>query len=73
MDQSTAAGSTTRGVGAQFEWWPESAGPMCFQLTPCDTDMSSLVIRLSTEHPIFASVFWAGRVRARRLLPMTAL
>ena len=39
----------------------------------CDTGMPSRVIRLSTEPPTRASVFWPGRVRARRRRPMMAL
>ena len=39
----------------------------------CDTGMPSRVIRLSTEQPTLASVFWPGRVRARRRRPMMAL
>jgi len=35
--------------------------------------MPRLVIRFSTAQAILALVLWAGRVRARRLLPMIAL
>ena len=38
-----------------------------------DTGLPSRVIRLSTEQPTRASVFWPGRVRARRRRPMMAL
>ena len=43
------------------------------QAVRCDTGMPSRVIRLSTEQPTRASVFWAGRVRARRPRPMMVL
>ncbi len=43
------------------------------QAMRCDTGMPSRVIRLSTEQATRASVFWAGRVRARRPRPMMAL
>jgi hypothetical protein len=39
----------------------------------CDTGMPSRVIRLSTAQATRASVFWAGRVRARRRRPTIAL
>ena len=39
----------------------------------CDTGMPSRAIRLSTEQPTLASVFWPGRVRARRRRPTIAL
>src|SRR3954467_6406596 len=39
----------------------------------CDTGMPSRVIRLSTEQATRASVFWLGRVRARRPRPMMVL
>ncbi len=39
----------------------------------CDTGMPSLLIRLSTGQATLASVFWAGRVRARRPRPMMVL
>jgi hypothetical protein len=35
-----------------------------FYLTRTDTGMARLVMRLRTLQPIFASVFWLGRVRA---------
>ncbi len=35
--------------------------------------MPRLVIRFSTVQAILALVLWAGRVRARRLLPVIAL
>src|SRR3712207_4239237 len=43
------------------------------QVVRCDTGMPSRVIRLSTEQATLASVFWPGRVRARRRRPMMAL
>jgi hypothetical protein len=43
------------------------------QAVRCDTGMPSRVIRLSTEQATLDSVFWAGRVRARRPRPMIAL
>ena len=39
----------------------------------CDTGMPSRVIRLSAEQATRASVFWLGRVRARRPRPMMVL
>ncbi len=47
--------------------------PRDFQRTRWDAGMPSLVIRLSTEQATLASIFWAGRDRARRPLPMMAL
>src|ERR671917_492714 len=44
-----------------------------FHAVRCDTGMPSRVIRLSTEQAALASVFWAGRVRARRPRPMMTL
>src|SRR3954465_4050028 len=44
-----------------------------FQAMRCDTGIPSRVIRFSTAQPTRASVFWAGRVRARRPRPMRAL
>ncbi len=38
-----------------------------------DSGMPSRVMRLSAAQPTLASVFWAGRVRARRPRPMMAL
>src|SRR4051812_8575532 len=38
-----------------------------------DTGMPSRVIRFSAAQPTLASVFWAGRVRARRPRPMMVL
>src|SRR3954454_20093822 len=61
------------GFGAQFGWWAQSGRWTRFQAMRCDTGIPSRVIRLSTAQPIRASVFWAGRVRARRPRPMTAL
>src|SRR4051794_39867952 len=61
------------GFGAQFGWWAQSGRWTRFQAMRCDTGIPSRVIRLSTAQPTRASVFWAGRVRARRLRPMTAL
>ncbi len=50
-----------------------AAAIAAFQAVRCDTGMPSRVIRLSTEQAALASVFWAGRVRARRSRPMIAL
>src|SRR3954451_5702479 len=61
------------GFGAQFGWWAQSGRWTRFQSIRCDTGIPSRVIRLSTAQPTRASVFWAGRVRARRPRPMTAL
>ena len=44
-----------------------------FQAVRCDTGMPRRVIRFSAEQATLASVFWAGSVRARRLLPTMAL
>ena len=60
-------------TGAQFGWWAQSGRWTRFQAMRCDTGMPSRVIRLSTEQATRASVFWAGRVRARRPRPMMAL
>ena len=43
------------------------------QAMRCDTGMPSRVIRLSAEQATRASVFWLGRVRARRPRPMMVL
>src|SRR4051812_7247717 len=43
------------------------------QAMRCDSGIPSRVIRLSTEQPTRASVFWLGRVRARRPRPMMVL
>src|SRR4051812_2626134 len=61
------------GFGAQFGWWAQSGRWTRFQAMRCDTGIPSRVIRFSTAQPTRASVFWAGRVRARRPRPMTAL
>ena len=61
------------GFGAQFGLWTRSPSPRCFQRTRWEVGMPSLVIRFSTAQATLASVLWAGSVRARRLLPMTAL
>jgi transposase len=50
-----------------------AAAVAAFQVVRCDTGMPSRVIRLSTEQATRASVFWLGRVRARRLRPMMVL
>jgi hypothetical protein len=50
-----------------------AAAIAAFQAVRCDTGMPSRVIRLSTEQATLASVFWAGRVRTRRLRPMMVL
>ena len=44
-----------------------------FQRTRWTTGMPRRVIRFSTEQATLASVFWAGRIRARKLLPMMTL
>ena len=44
-----------------------------YQAMRCDTGMPSRVIRLSAEQATRASVFWLGRVRARRPRPMMVL
>jgi hypothetical protein len=41
------------------------------QATLLETGMPRLTIMLRTLQPTVASTFWAGRVRARRLRPMT--
>src|SRR6476620_3846768 len=43
------------------------------QAMRCDTGSPARVIRLSTEQATRASVFWLGRVRARRPRPMMVL
>src|SRR3954465_3436683 len=68
-----ASGAVVFGFGAQFGWWAQSGRWTRFQAMRCDTGIPSRVIRLSTAQPTRASVFWAGRVRARRPRPMTAL
>src|SRR4051812_33902221 len=50
-----------------------SAAIAVCQAMRCDTGMPSRVIRLSTEQATRASVFWLGRVRARRPRPMMVL
>ena len=44
-----------------------------YQAMRCDTGVPSRVIRLSAEQATRASVFWLGRVRARRPRPMMVL
>jgi hypothetical protein len=68
-----AGGAAHHGFGAQIRLWPcgGSWGP--FQAIRCDIGMPRRVFRFSTEQATLVSVFWAGRVRARRLLPMMAL
>src|SRR3954453_6099744 len=61
------------GFGAQFGWWAQSGRWTRFQAMRCDTGIPSRVIRLSTAQPTRASVFWAGRFRARRPRPIRAL
>src|SRR4051794_31369777 len=63
----------SQGFGAQFGWWAESGRWTRFQAMRCDTGIPSRVIRFSTAQPTRASVFWAGRARARRPRPMRAL
>src|SRR5215207_9625644 len=53
------------GFGAQFGWWAQSGRWTRVQAMRCDTGIPSRVIRLSTEQPTRASVFWAGSVRAK--------
>jgi hypothetical protein len=50
-----------------------AAAIAAFQAMRRDTGLPSLVIRLSTAQATRASVFWAGRVRARRPRPMIPL
>ena len=50
-----------------------SAAIAICQAMRCDTGIPSRVIRLSTEQATRASVFWLGRVRARRPRPMMVL
>src|SRR3954464_13345172 len=50
-----------------------SAAIAVCQAMRCDTGMPSRVIRLSPEQATRASVFWRGRVRARRPRPMMVL
>src|SRR3954466_16179858 len=50
-----------------------SAAIAVYQAMRCDTGMPSRVIRLSAEQATRASVFWLGRVRARRPRPMMVL
>src|SRR4051795_8641613 len=61
------------GFGAQFGWWAQSGRWTRFQAMRCNTGIPSRVIRLSTAQPTRASVFWAGRDRARRPRPIRAL
>ena len=49
------------------------AGIAAFQVIRCDTGMPSRVTRLSIEQAALASVFWAGKVRARRPRTMMVL
>jgi hypothetical protein len=65
--------SVKRGFGAQIGLWTWDGNWRGCQTTRCDTGIPSLVILLSTEHATRASVFWAGRVRARRPRPMMVL
>ena len=50
-----------------------SAALAVFQAVRGDTGIPSRVIRLSTAQANRASVFWLGRVRARRPRPMITL
>src|SRR3712207_7188768 len=50
-----------------------AAAVAAFQAVRCDTGMPSRAIRLSTEQATRVSVFWLGRVRARRPQPMMVL
>jgi hypothetical protein len=44
-------------VGAWIGCWWRLLSPLAYQLTRAEAGMPSLVIRLSTLHPILASVF----------------
>src|SRR3954471_511299 len=50
-----------------------SAAIAICQAMRCDTGMPSRIIRLSAEQATRASVFWLGRVRARRPRPIMVL
>ena len=60
-------------LGAQFRSWTWSPNPGRSQRMRWNTGLARQAIRFSTEQATLASVFWAGRVRARRRLPMTVL
>ncbi len=71
--KSNVADALRWDLGAQFRSWAWSPSLRCSQRMRWNTGMPRPVIRFSTEQATLASVFWAGRVRARRLLPMMAL
>ena len=72
-DLTDGAAAMPSDLGAQFRSWTWSPIPKRFQRTRWNTGMPRRVIRFSTEQATLASVFWAGNVRARRLLPMMVL
>jgi len=71
--ESVSGNAGIEGFGAQIRLWTCGGSWVPFQAIRCDIGMLRRVIRFSTEQATLASVFWAGRVRARRLLPMAAL